>query len=40
MPGFSQPGAPEVRLGTLIEGGLAPAIRVGLMCGFLGVIRL
>jgi hypothetical protein len=26
MPGFSQPGAPEVRLGTLIEGGLAPAI--------------
>jgi hypothetical protein len=26
MPGFSQPSAPEVRLGTLIEGGLAPAI--------------
>ena len=29
MPGFSQPGngrAPEVRLGTLAEGGLAPAI--------------
>jgi hypothetical protein len=29
MPGFSQPAdgrAPEVRLGTLVEGGLAPAI--------------
>jgi hypothetical protein len=26
MPGFSHPGAPEVRLGTLAEGGLAPAI--------------
>jgi hypothetical protein len=26
MPGFSQPVAPEVRLGSLIEGGLAPAI--------------
>ncbi|HUB03764.1 MAG TPA: hypothetical protein VMA76_01785, partial [Solirubrobacteraceae bacterium] len=29
MPGFSQPSngsAPEVRLGTLVEGGLAPAI--------------
>lgn len=29
MPGFSQPGggdAPDVRLGTLAEGGLAPAI--------------
>ena len=29
MPGFSQPGngrAPEVRLGTLAQGGLAPAI--------------
>jgi hypothetical protein len=29
MPGFSQPGAdgvPEVRLGALAEGGLAPAI--------------
>jgi hypothetical protein len=29
MPGFSQPGAqgvPEVRLGTLADGGLAPAI--------------
>jgi hypothetical protein len=29
MPGFSQPGqpdAPEVRLGALTEGGLAPAI--------------
>jgi hypothetical protein len=24
--GFSHPGAPEVRLGTLAEGGLAPAI--------------
>jgi len=26
MPGFSHPGAPEVRLGSLVEGGLAPAI--------------
>lgn len=26
MPGFSHPGAPEVRLGTLADGGLAPAI--------------
>jgi hypothetical protein len=26
MPGFSHPGAPEVRLGELAEGGLAPAI--------------
>lgn len=24
--GFSHPGAPEVRLGTLLDGGLAPAI--------------
>jgi hypothetical protein len=31
MPGFSQPGngrAPEVRLGALAEGGLAPALRI------------
>lgn len=26
MPGFSHPGAPEVRLGTLADGGRAPAI--------------
>jgi hypothetical protein len=26
MPGFSHPGAPEVRLGALADGGLAPAI--------------
>jgi hypothetical protein len=26
MPGLSQPAAPEVRLGMLAEGGLAPAI--------------
>jgi hypothetical protein len=26
MPGFSHPGAPEVRLGSLVDGGLAPAI--------------
>jgi hypothetical protein len=26
MPGFSQPSPPEVQIGTLIDGGLAPAI--------------
>jgi len=26
--GFSHPGAPEVRLGALADGGLAPALRI------------